>query len=185
MTFVWDIEPFSKRVTTVTTLIVALAFWLQFKRTERLNQSTYIMNLNNQFVNNSDMTLVEHVLELYYNEYVLKTKNDNSNTTDVSSIKLRLNLSLKSEDRQKLINYLVYLEALAAIVERNVLHIDVIDNLFSYRFFIAVNNPIVQEMELIPYEQYYKGIFSLSREWTTRYKEKNFLYRCKNSIFAI
>lgn len=174
-TFFFDIEPLSKRISTVTTIIAAIAFWLQFKRTESLNESSYIMNLNNQFVNNKDMTKIEHVLELYYNDYEFNynKRNLKNEGVGISSLELQLDLSRESEDCQKLINYLVYLEALAAIIERNVLHLNVVDNLFAYRFFLAVNNPVVQETELLPYRDYYKGIFFLSKEWTKLYKKEN------------
>lgn len=166
--FYLDVDPLSKRISTVTTLIAAVSFWLQFKRNESLNEASYIMNLNNQFVNNKDMTFIEHTLELYYNEYEFQFKKygQDSIKSNISDLELKLDLSRESDDTQKLINYLVYLEALAAIIERNILHIDVIDNLFAYRFFLAVNNPVVQETELLPYKDYYQGIFWLSKEWT-------------------
>ena len=50
VSFFIPVDPFSKRITTVTALISAVAFWLQFKRSERLNESNFIMNLNNQFI---------------------------------------------------------------------------------------------------------------------------------------
>lgn len=172
--FYYDIDSLSKRISTVTTIIAAVAFWLQFKRTEKLNESSYLMNLNNQFVNNKDMTMIEHVLELYYNEYQFNynKRNLKEEGLGISYMELKLDLSRDSEDCQKLINYLVYLEAIAAIVERNVLHIDIIDNLFAYRFFLAVNNPVIQETELLPYKDYYKGIYFLSKEWTRLYQKE-------------
>ncbi len=56
LSFYLPVDSFSKRITTVTALISAVAFWLQFKRTERLNEASYIKDLNNQFINNKDMT---------------------------------------------------------------------------------------------------------------------------------
>ncbi len=170
--FVFDIDPLSKRISTVTTLIAAVAFWLQFRRNENLNEASYIMNLNNQFINNKDMTFIEHNLELYFNEYETIYKKYKKNDDEFPDIELQLDLSRESEDCQKLINYLVYLEALAAIIKNNVLHIDIIDDLFAYRFFLAVNNPIVQETEILPYKDYYQGIQSLSKEWTDLYKKQ-------------
>ena len=72
----------------------------------------------------------------------------------------------------QLINYLVYLEALAALVDRQVIHLNVIDDLFSYRFFLAVNNPVVQQDELFPYSDFYQGIFKLSKKWTENHLKK-------------
>ena len=35
----------------------------------------------------------------------------------------------------------------------------------QHRFFIAMNNPIVQKLELIPYADYYRGCFKLYKYW--------------------
>ena len=166
-----NIDTFSKRITTVTALISAVAFWLQFKRTERLNESNFIMNLNNQFIGNKDMTQVEHELELFYNHYKVEfAGREKVSSEEVAQIHLGLNMSRTSPECQKLINYLVYLESLAALVFRQVIHLDVIDDLFSYRFFLAVNNPVIQECELLPYANFYQGIFRLSEIWANRHR---------------
>ena len=36
-----------------------------------------------------------------------------------------------------------------------------VDDLFSYRFFLAMNNKEVQEFELGPEAEYYRGCFKL------------------------
>ena len=174
-TFFIDIEPLSKRITTITALVSAVAFWLQFKRAERLNESNFIMNLNNQFIGNKDMTRVEHELELFYNTYEAKyaRRGEKPSRQQMRAIPLGLEAARESEDCQKLINYLVYLESLAALIDNNVLHLNVIDDLFAYRFFLAVNNPIVQERELLPYSDYYQGCFRLSRYWTKMHNDHN------------
>ena len=81
-----------KRITTTTTLIGAVVVWLQLKRGERLNESNFIMNLNNQFVGNKDMTLVEHELEQSYNQYQSMCK-DNEIISDEDLKKLRIGLN--------------------------------------------------------------------------------------------
>ena len=111
ISFHLSLDPFTKRITTTITLIGAVTFWLTFKRTERLNESNYIMNLNNQFITNKDMSHVEHELELYYNQYeTLLNGRKELSEEDKQSIHLGLNQSRTSEDCQKMINYLVYLE---------------------------------------------------------------------------
>lgn len=160
--FIGETPALSTRITTTTALIAAVTFWMQLKRTENLNEANFIMNLNNQFIGNKELTAVEHELELYYNE-VFANK-------DISTIELGLKLERNHPDCQKLINYLVYMESLAAIVQRGVMHLGVIDDLFAYRFFIAVNNPVVQKNELLPYANYYQGCFRLAEMWTKEWK---------------
>lgn len=62
-----EISIISTIITTITALIAAVTFWLQLKRSEKLNEATFIMNLNNQFISNDEMTRIEHALELFYN----------------------------------------------------------------------------------------------------------------------
>ena len=174
LSYHFPFDEFTKRITTTTTLIAAVAFWLQFKRNERLSESNYIMNLNQQFISNKDMSFVEHELELYYNQYeAMHKENEDLSADELQKIHLGISQSRTSDECQKLINYLVYLEALAALVGRQVIHLGVIDDLFSYRFFLAVNNPVVQQDELFPYADYYQGIFKLSEKWTKSHIKKN------------
>ena len=168
------------RLTTLFAIVSALAFWLQFKKTERLNESNYVMNLNNQFINNKNMTKIEHQLELYFNQYSeIKKRKAGSGTAsasmtadDVSGIHLGINLSRTSEECQDLIDYLVYLESLAVMVQNGVIRINDVDDLFSYRFFLAVNNPVVQEQELLPFSDFYRGTYTLCKKWVKGHRKK-------------
>lgn len=156
-----DVSTLSTILTTVTALIAAVAFWMQLKRTENLDEANFIMSLNEQFISNDEMTRIEHALELYFNDYEKRHK-----------ATLGLVLDRNHEDCQRLINYLVYMEGLAALIKRNVMHLGVIDDLFAYRFFIAVNNPAVQKFELLPYANYYQGCFELSEAWSKQWRNE-------------
>lgn len=156
-----DVSTLSTVLTTVTALIAAVAFWMQLKRSENLDEANFIMDLNDQFLTNEEMTAVEHALELYFNQ-----------VTEGREPALELVLERHHPDCQKLINYLVYMECLAALVKRDVMHLGVIDDLFAYRFFIAVNNPEVQKFELLPYANYYQGCFELAELWTRQWRRK-------------
>ena len=192
--FAIDPPALSTRITTTTALIAAVTFWLQLKRTENLNEANFIMNMNNQFISNRDFTAVEHELELYYNRVVAIEAQ--ASITGIAPtlesferIELGLQMDRENPEYQRLINYLVYMEALAAIVQRDVMHLGVIDDLFAYRFFIAVNNPIVQKYELLPYADYYRGCFKLSEMWTDAWEKqgikpplaKTLLHKCDKS----
>ena len=84
-------------------------------------------------------------------------------------------------------NYLVHLEGIAALVNNGVIHLDTIDDLMSYRYFIAVNNPIVQRIELLEYPEYYKGCIGIYDAWAEemlRQKIKPPMYDEKRNSFA-
>ena len=163
--YFWNLDIVAKIMTTCTTLIAAVSFWLQLKRNEDLNETKFILDLNNHFIGNKNMTRVEHALELYYNNHIIGIPKEQN--------KLQLNMSRESDDCQALIDYLVYLESISDCVKKGVLHLDVIDHLFAYRFFLAVNNPYVQEAELLPFKDFYLGCYWLCEEWAKQYKKKD------------
>ena len=156
-----DVAELSTILTTITALIAAVAFWMQMKRSENLDEANFIMELNDQFIANDEMTRIEHALEVYFNQ-----------DCEGKTGKLELVLEREHNDCQRLINYLVYMECLAALVKRDVLHLGIIDDLFAYRFFIAVNNPLVQEFELLPYANYYQGCYELAETWTRQWRNE-------------
>ncbi|MBR3929076.1 MAG: hypothetical protein IKJ65_08760 [Clostridia bacterium] len=155
----------AEHVRTISTLIAAVTFWMQLKRTENLNEANFILNLNKQFIDNKAFTDIEHKLEMFAYKV--------GESTDRSPENLKLDIEIEGKDHQALINYLVYLESFAALVQREVMHLGIVDDLFMYRFFIAVNNPIVQETELRKYAPYYQGCFNLAKKWSKRLREQN------------
>ncbi len=118
-----------------------------------IEEAQFILQYNQSFIQDPNMTKVESVLERYMNG------SDRNNF-------------LNDSNRQDFINYLVYLECLATLILRNTISIEVCDDLMSYRFFLAVNNPVLQEEELFPYANYYLGCLKLYRKWK-QYKKAN------------
>lgn len=153
---------FTNTVATVLAIVAAVAFWMEFRSNERINEAQLVMELNNQFINNENMSHVEWALEKYYHAYMEAKRTGG----DVSLIPLELELDITERTRQDLVNYLVYLEGIATLVNEGVLHLNVITELMAYRYFIAVNNPIVQKYELLPYKDFYQGCFKLYEKWS-------------------
>ena len=154
-------------VTTVLTIVAGVSFWMEFRSNERINEAQLIMELNDQFITNEQLSNVEWALEKYYARYIEVKRTGG----DLSAIPLELDLDINSPHRQHLVNYLVHLEGIAALVNEGVLHLDVISDLMAYRYFVAVNNPLVQERELFPYRNYYKGCFRLYDKWSRKMGE--------------
>ena len=151
----FDHEEATAFITAATALFGMVAIWHQFKREKDLTEAQFIMDYNNSFLQNEELTSLEHRLEL---------------------CRKGAPFEITEGDRQSLVNYLVYHEALAALVSRRVLHLEYIDDLLSYRFFLVVNNPAVQEAELCHPDEwmYYRGCFSLYEKW--------YLYRIKKGL---
>ena len=113
----------------------------------RTEEARFILEYNMAFIENSDLCEIEHYLE------------------DAITHQGKGNIKNLRESRQKLVNYLVYLEGFASCVQQGILGIKEIDNLFSYRFFLAMNHPEVQELEILPFADFYRGNYQLYEEW--------------------
>ena len=156
-------------VTTVWTIVAGVSFWMEFRSNERINEAQLIMELNDQFISNPQFTAVELELEKYYAQYV-KAQQAGEPTEDIP---FGIDLDKFDDKRQSVINYLVHLEGIAALVNEGVLHLNAITDLMAYRYFIAVNNPVVQEKELLPYQAYYQGCFRIYDNWSRQLGEEN------------
>ena len=159
---VWGIGNYVDIIATILAIIAAVAFWMEFRSNERVNEAQLIMELNNQFISNEQLSSVERALEKYYMAYQEACKEGR----ETKDLKLDIDLSAGTATRQHLVNYLVHLEGIAALVDERVLRLKAITNLMAYRYFIAVNNPIVQKKELIPYRAYYQGCFAIYEKWS-------------------
>lgn len=143
------------------------------KEENLIQQSQFITDYNNYFLSNEEMTAIEADLEHYYTSFADCRKGDRS--IDLNGEYRRLSASFSDSgtpERQRLINYLVYLEGIATVITNHSMNIENVDSLFGYRFFIAVNNPVVQELELIPFGIHYRGIYWLYNEWVKYRKQK-------------
>lgn len=163
----YDWERLTETVATIIAIIAAVAFWLEYRETKVLNEAQFIMELNEQFLSNPNLSAVEWELEKYYTRY---RKNDM--TLDFEDT-FKRQFDIDHPKRQDLVNYLVHLEGIVALVNNGVLRLEAMNDLMAYRYFIAVNNPIVQKLELCEYSDYYKGCYSIYDNWVELMKEKN------------
>ena len=155
----WNWKWLTETVATIIAIIAAVAFWLEYHENKLLNEAQFITDLNEQFISNDKMSAVEWDLEKYYTKYI---KNELSEKYCKA---FEEKYALDNQERQHLVNYLVHLEGIAALVKNRILHIDTIDDLMSFRYFIAVNNPIVQQLELLEYSDFYKGCIAIYDDW--------------------
>lgn len=152
--------------------IVALAamalVFAELRQNKKINEAQLIKDINSEFINNQQLSKVERMLEVYYDEY------RHAKTTDERErIHLKLCMDVGSDERQDLVNYLVHLEAVASLVNNDAIRLDSINDLIAYRFFIAVNNREVQEYELLPFKDYYCGCYTLYERWKNVMKRKH------------
>ena len=142
----------SETITTVTAALGVFAIWHEMKRSKDLAEAEFIINLNKSFVENKNMNAIYYKLEKYRN----KSDKEVFDESEIPSI----------------VQYLTFYETIYGLLRRNLLKIEIIDDLFAYRFFLIVHNEEVQRKELIKDRKYYKNIYMLHDLWTN-YREKN------------
>ena len=158
----FDPSDASEIIVTILAIVAGVAFWLEYHHNSKVNEAQFVMELNNQFLTDKKMARVEHKLEQFY----AKVKDGAPESVLNEAVKeMKAYFDIESTKRQDLVNYLVHLEGVATMVNTGVLKIQTISDLMAYRYFIAVNNPVVQELELNQYREYYKGIDQLYNSW--------------------
>ena len=81
--------------------------------------------------------------------------------------------AITKADRKDIVEYLQFFEMLAGLIEKDSLSIPDIDRLYGYHFFIATNCKKIQDIELIPYKEFYEGIFAIYPKWKKYRISKN------------
>ena len=133
-------------VITVSTAVVgAISIFIQYKRDKNVNQATFILEYGKYFYS---LNHAEEVM-LKLDEYRLGNKE-----------------VVKDINYNGIVNYLFWCEELSTLYQKNVIDLQTVDNIFSYNFFLITNNKYIQEKELVPNAEFYKGIFFLHKEWT-------------------
>ena len=159
----FDWERLTETIATIIAIIAAVAFWLEYHESKQLNEAQFIMDLNEQFISDQNLSSVEWELEKYY----IKARKGELTKDFCKKFEENFDLENPKQNRQNLVNYRVHLEGIATLVDNGVIRLEAIDDLMSYRYFIAVNNPIVQKLELLEYPDYYKGCFKIYDDWVT------------------
>lgn len=130
-----------------------IAIWFQMRREKNIAEGKFIYSLYDGFSNNDRIKNIYHKLEeCSKNNY----KKDPFGKNDIGYI----------------IDYLGFFETMFLLMKRKIIDIKLIDELFSYRFFIAVHNPYVQKKCLVKYNKFYKNTYRLHKTWVD-YRTKN------------
>jgi hypothetical protein len=96
------------------------------------------------------------------------TKSDSTKSDSTESDKLIITIAL-------LANYLTFFETIYLLKNDNVISFKYFDNLFAYRFFLAVHSKLFQQAILYPRQRNFKEIFCLEYEWLKYRESRNIL----------
>lgn len=136
-------------ITVGTALLGAVSLLIQYKRDKNISQATFVLEYAKYFYSLSNVEDTMNILDEY--------RNGDKDTIK----KLKYN---------GITNYLFWCEELSALIQRGILDFETIDNLFSYIFFLITNNKYIQDRELVPQAEFYKGVYFLHYAWT-KYKK--------------
>lgn len=163
--FTWLIDLNFEKIELPAIVVSVFVALLTMEQNARITEGKLIKELNSEFINNEALSRIEAKLEKSFAYYM-----NSENPTAAPG--LDIDPTIGGKDRQALVNYLVHLEAVAALVNNNILRLGAINDLVAYRFFIALNNPSAQEREIKPYSDYYSGCIKLYKKWKDilRYK---------------
>ncbi len=141
-------------------IIATIAILYQLRQTKNsedrlkdIEEAKFILQYNQAFIENQRICEIEALIEKQMEEKI-KTP------------------IITEENRQDFINYLVYLEGLSTTIDRGILKIKNMDNLFAYRFFLAMNNKELQEDQICKYPDYFRGSIKLYNTWSDYRIEK-------------
>ena len=139
-------------ITVSTAIIGATSVFIQYKRDKDVNQASFILEYAKYFYS---LNKVEETSR-YLDQYRLGNKE-----------------ILKKIDYNGIVNYLFWCEELSTLCQKNIVDIKTIDNLFSYNFFLITNNKYIQDNELCPQSEFYKGTYYLHKIWTKYKRDTN------------
>ena len=134
-------------------LTVIIAVW-QLKDSKEIARATFIKELNQSYVENKEYMKVYNMLQNCYD----KSCEYHPESGICNECKINIEKGVIS-------NYLTFFETLYILKKRRVINFEVIDDLFAYRFFIAVHSDYFQKSKLIPQPDNFKNIFKHEKEW--------------------
>jgi|GEM_PF-2244896 len=153
-------------ITTLTTVVGVFAVWMQMQKGKKLNEGEFILNLRKQFVDNPHIFQLSLKLE----KYDRSDKSVNPFTED---------------DISDIAAYMTFFEVMYLLMQRNIIKLNMVDLLFSFHFFLLINNERIQEIELLPCQDYYVDVYRLYYQWENYRKAKKLpIYGLENSILT-
>lgn len=155
----------------ITTLFFTL--W-QLVGSKEISRATFILELNKSYVENKEYMNIYDVLQRELDGTTAAgspgniTENDGENTKNAGeNTRGSGDISDRPAEITKgaISNYLTFFETIYILNKRGVLPFEIVDDLFAYRFFLAVHSKLFQDMKLKAQPENFKNIFKLEKEW--------------------
>lgn len=132
---------------------------LQLRQSRRIQEAEFIVHLNQAFVENTD----------YAKVYVeLENSRHGNKKPNLSKIEIS--------------NYLTFFETIYILLNQKAISIKNLDDLFEYRFFLAIHNETVQKKKLVESPYNFRNIYCLEKLWTEYRKKTNFQFIMRRTV---
>lgn len=141
----------SQVAAAITAPLGLLGIYVQFKNEKNLSEAKIILDLNMQMIQDEDLNKIYERLE----------KSETGGK------------EFNEKDKIALANYITFFDPFYTLISQGIMHIEVIDPILAYRFFLAVDNEEVQELLLNKNKKAFQNIFKLKEEWMQYRKRKH------------
>lgn len=149
----------SSLFSSISVIFGIILVYRQIQKQKKIMSNRFLIDLNDYFVKD------ENIQRVFGKLMKLEDKKYSFNSYD--------KLFQTNEAKYDLLEYLNFMEILQYFVDERVIKISEINELFSKRFFIAINNPYVQEIKLIKYDYSWVNLYRLSKSLIEYKKEHN------------
>jgi len=123
---------------------------IEIFQSRKITEAGFLADLNASFVTNDD----------YKKAYTMFENYDFENLPELDMENIHIS------------NYLTFFEIFQLLIDRGTLSIEMLNDLFGYRFFIAVHNPYVQQKKLVAFPDNFVNLYLLERDWIKYRKKK-------------
>lgn len=145
----------------------------QFSRAEsEISRAAFLNELNKTYIENKDYMLIYDALQ--------DCIDGNCNFQGLCQKNGNCFLEFR---KSQVSDYLTFFETIYLLIKNNVITFNAIDDLFAYRFFIAVHSEFIQQSKLKPQPDNFVNIFKLEKEWL-EYRKKIGKIPTENDIFG-
>lgn len=134
----------------IVSLVVAVK---QLSDSKEIARADFITELNCSFVENSSYTSLYNYLQ-----NCLDGVCDCTDCTEEGHCTLQV-------EKGDISNYLTFFETMYLLIKQGAVSFEMMDDLFAYRFFLAIHSQLVQEKKLCVQPENFKNIYRLENEW--------------------
>lgn len=142
---------FEDYLSIVLALFSVLLVAIELYQSRKISEANFLAELNTSFVTNND----------YKKAYTLLDEYDFAKQDEIDLKRIEIS------------NYLTFFEVFQLLLNKNTVTIDMLDDLFGYRFFIAVHNPYIQKEKLIKSPDNFRNLYLLEKKWMEYRKKRN------------